>query len=457
MASDDTVYAGLLIFSVLFGSFIKYIRGANVKRFVTCLVGVILVVIICKFHCLHSLIAVLVNCLLLKFVSCRYVHLVSYVWAFGYLALFRTIHYFGLPTAPPLSNAVQLFITLRLIGLAFEIHDVNKITDNAEENILLKKYTFIDRNNLWHTFSYSFCYIGLLTGPYYKYSVYSYLLHNDNSNKIPSLIPLYHKIKPLPIIITTFYTLSYYFDVQYAKTDEFYERSFWYRLFFMVPMFMIFRTRLYIAWILSECMCMTSTLGAFPVKAESRCGQGPTDLTALEDSVKEEKVEYDHNTVYNLDIYGCELAPQTKDGLKAWNKSVQYWLAAYVHKRVPIKSLKVSVTMAVSAYWHGIHPGYYLSFMTVPPILMAEQAMIKAFRTNTSVQQEKLFDWACWFFKMRGFDYMCMGFLLLGAGETLRYWSSIYYIAHVFTLLFFILGTVVNFIKPKPKSKSKNS
>ena len=36
--------------------------------------------------------------------------------------------------------------------------------------------------------------------------------------------------------------------------------------------------------------------------------------------------------------------------------------------------------MGVSAFWHGIHPGYYLSFLTVPPILMAEDAMTAAFR-----------------------------------------------------------------------------
>ena len=51
----------------------------------------------------------------------------------------------------------------------------------------------------------------------------------------------------------------------------------------MVPMFMIFRTRLYIAWLVSECMCMTSTLGAYPVEAKSKYGQGPSDLKGLDE------------------------------------------------------------------------------------------------------------------------------------------------------------------------------
>ena len=49
----------------------------------------------------------------------------------------------------------------------------------------------------------------------------------------------------------------------------------------MVPMFMVFRTRLYMAWILAECMCMTIGLGAYPSLSKPKCGMGPTDLKEL--------------------------------------------------------------------------------------------------------------------------------------------------------------------------------
>ena len=50
---------------------------------------------------------------------------------------------------------------------------------------------------------------------------------------------------------------------------------------------------------------------------------------------KKDGVDYDFETVHNLDIYGCELAPTTKQGLRSWNMTVQYWLATYIHRRVP--------------------------------------------------------------------------------------------------------------------------
>ena len=63
--------------------------------------------------------------------------------------------------------------------------------------------------------------------------------------------------------------------------------------------------------------------------------------------------------------------------------------------------------------------------------------------------QKDAFDWACWFFKMRGFDYNCMGFLLLKLDATLRYWKSIYFAGHLVILAFYIIGTVVAMMRPK--------
>ena len=69
---------------------------------------------------------------------------------------------------------------------------------------------------------------------------------------------------------------------QYVETEEFLDQPFWFRLVYMVPMFIIFRTRLYMAWIMSEIMSMTAGLGAYPAVSKPQCGQGPTDLDSLD-------------------------------------------------------------------------------------------------------------------------------------------------------------------------------
>ena len=109
---------------------------------------------------------------------------------------------------------------------------------------------------------------------------------------------------------------------------------------------------------------------------------------------------------------------------------------------------RVAITMTVSAFWHGIYPGYYLSFLLVPLILIAEDNIRAAFR-HGSPQRIQCFDWACWFFKMRCFEYMCMGFLLLRLDYTLTYWKSIFFIGYVVTAVFLVTGMLL-----RKKSKS---
>lgn len=76
--------------------------------------------------------------------------------------------------------------------------------------------------------------------------------------------------------------------LQYVRTDEFYEAcGLLYRIFYMMPMFTIFRMRLYIAWLLSECICISATLGAYPVTSQPTCGHGPKDYSALENRLAE--------------------------------------------------------------------------------------------------------------------------------------------------------------------------
>lgn len=159
-----------------------------------------------------------------------------------------------------------------------------------------------------------------------------------------------------------------------------------------------------------------------------------------------EPSELNYNTTRNLSISGCEWAPSVRDGMRSWNMSVQYWLVTFVYRRFPVRKYRTVVTMLVSAFWHGVHPGYYLSFLTIPVSLQAEAAldhMLGVTPTDLEQpQQPQQQEWSPrlllqtrffirWFYKMRVFDYCCMGFLLLEFEWTLRYWCSIGMCVHL--------------------------
>ncbi|CAH1795332.1 unnamed protein product, partial [Owenia fusiformis] len=452
MTPDEIIYATLLVISLPLGHLIKKIDDARTKQLYSSIIGVTMVAVVCKEHTLHSITTSLVTCLIIT-ISKKYCHIATFVWCFGYLVFFRTTHYCGLPKVNGPSNAVQLLLTLKMIGLAFEVHDTiiqrktieGKTKNEEEEKKLQLQLEFQGVNpSFIDMICYSYCFIGLLTGPYYRYRTYHDMLHQKNPEKVPSFEPLMKRLKFAPLYGLLFLVTSAYFSLEYMNTDDFMEKPFWYRLFYMVPMFTVFRMRMYTAWVMSECMCMASGLGAYPKASKPKCGLGPSDLEALKQISEEGNwdCEYDYETIHNINEYGCELAPTIRDGMRSWNMSVQYWLATFIYRRVPIKAVRTSITMLVSAFWHGIHPGYYLSFLTIPPSLMAEDIMKSTFRSKYTERGQKIFDWCLWFYKQRSLDYMCMGFLLLGFNETIRYWGSIYFAMHAVTGILIIVGNV---------------
>ncbi|XP_014662504.1 PREDICTED: lysophospholipid acyltransferase 7-like [Priapulus caudatus] len=450
MTPEDFLYALLLIISVVIGYYIKPIKDARKKQWALAVSGVLLISGIVRVHLLHSIITVAGNCALIK-ASRRICHITCFIWCFAYLAFFRCTEYFGLPKVPPLANAVQLILTLKSIGLAFEIvdtdHNKKSIKDATfdKDKKLKAKFTDINPSSL-DIVLYSYCILGIFTGPFYKYRVYHDMLHAKYLENFDPLKYMGKRIKALPLYVLIYLVLNETYTVQYATTDEFFARSFLYRIFYMCPMFLVFRMRMYVGWILAESSCMCAGLGAYPTVAKTRPGHGPMDYAALEEQLERTSVDdmqIDFETVHNIDAYMCESVSTVREGMRGWNMSVQYWLAFFIYKRVPVKSIRLSVTMLVSAFWHGIHPGYYLSFLTVPPTLFGEQMMDAAFRRNASAPVQRAYDWVMWFFRMRAFEYMCMGFLLLRFDRTIAYWSSIYFAQHIVIILFITVGYLV--------------
>lgn len=86
-----------------------------------------------------------------------------------YLLFFRTVDWFGLPTPTGHCNMIQMILTLKVIGLAFERNAVytksREVDKNDDKEIV---FTAAEREisdiSVLNMFHYCFNYIGLLTG-----------------------------------------------------------------------------------------------------------------------------------------------------------------------------------------------------------------------------------------------------------------------------------------------------
>lgn len=93
----------------------------------------------------------------------------SFIFSFLYLLFFRTTAYFGIPYPPAHTNLVQMILTLKLVGLAFEVNKSyqlqrkENIKDRNEDEQVELEYSIINPTflDIWH---YSFNYVGVLTG-----------------------------------------------------------------------------------------------------------------------------------------------------------------------------------------------------------------------------------------------------------------------------------------------------
>ncbi|XP_039191005.1 lysophospholipid acyltransferase 7-like isoform X3 [Crotalus tigris] len=449
MSPDEIVYLAVLLISIPVGFLFKKV-GSKTKKYGAAFVGLALILVTCQIHILHSLITILGTWLIIN-ISPRTCHHLTLGWTFSYLLFFRTVTYFNYPEPTPFTNAVQLLLTLKLLSLAIEVQEL--IQAKKQEVTTFTKTPMIgavlQKPGLVEILCYCYCYVGLMTGPFYRYRTYHDWLSQIEPSVIPSWRPMLSRSRMIPIFGIFFLIVSHFFPLDYVRSNAFYERGLPFRIFYMVPIFFVFRMRFYVAWLCAECACIAAAFGAYPVTAKSRSGGGPTveyePLSRRSADGEASSVAYDYETIKNIDPHGADFCVKVKDGMRYWNMTVQWWLAQYIYKSAPFHSyvLRSAWTMLISAYWHGIHPGYYLSFLTIPLCLAAEGAMESGFLRHLSLSGRLWGDWIQWFLKMRAYDYMCMGFVLLTFEDTIHYWSSVYYCIHVGAVVFLILGTVL--------------
>ncbi|KAK6623830.1 hypothetical protein RUM44_010686 [Polyplax serrata] len=272
---------------------------------------------------------------------------------------------------------VQMILTLKIVGLAFEVHDshVESKLKNTEPQYKNQKDLAMNFTEIFH---YAYSYIGVLTGPYYSYKTFNDYYKNDFYKYLDCDSLTKRRLTLVPMYAILFLIVNHYFPVKYAESEEFYtETTFWYRLWYITPVFISFRMRIYVGLILSEAACIIAGLGAYPEISHPKPGKGPSvnfelvQKMRLDSSLKA-KSSFNFETVNNINTWYTETDPFMRSSIKYWNMCVQYWMAYVVYKRFPIKPLRTAATFAVSALWHGVYAGYYLCLCSAPFYLVIE-------------------------------------------------------------------------------------
>lgn len=161
MEYDDIVYVVVLIASIVFGFVFQNIENRENKKWLSTGLGLLVTLLVCGVHSAHSIILTFSLACLVKY------HAISFAFGFTYLILFRCSQYVGIPAPTGHANMIQMIITLKLIGLAFEVRDnairTKKLKDGDELGDEDTYRQFINPTII-DVFHYTFCYVGVLTG-----------------------------------------------------------------------------------------------------------------------------------------------------------------------------------------------------------------------------------------------------------------------------------------------------
>ncbi|XP_077490027.1 membrane bound O-acyltransferase domain containing farjavit [Amblyomma americanum] len=440
LSLTDFAYVGLLVISIVAGNFVHRIKEVRHRRVYCTALGAFLVLIVSGRHAMHPCFVSVVNAFIITFCSIKYRAKASFIFCFGYLAFFKYLKMWSTNPPPGITNLIQMMLTLRMAGLAMEQQIVHE--EHQEKTTDKQTYEEGDmKAGFWDVIDYAFCYIGVLVGPYYRYRTYRDFLNAPYLDAVDRKSMCLSRMKVVPLYALLWLALVQVFPPDFFGTDDFYERGLLYKLLYLTPVFLIFRLRLYIGFVLGECVCIMAGLGVYPTGSKAAPGVGPTDIDGLlnvwqSKSGQWEQHEYDYETIHNIDEAQAELSTTMRMGIRNWNRTVQYWLAVYFYKRLPLpKPLRALLTMTLSAIWHGLEPGYFLCLVTSTAYIVGEEqleVMVQRRRTIVGRLVGRLLLWFC---KMQSFTYMLAAFLLLDVERIWQYYHSVYFVGHIYVAI----------------------
>lgn len=408
-----------------------------IRHVVATLLGLYLALFCFGWYALHFLVQSGLAYGVMIFTGVEHMHRYCFVVTMGYLTFCQItrVYVFDYAMYSADFTGPMMVITQKITTLAFEIHD--GMTKREEHLKPTQKYLAVRKMpSLLEYLSYNCNFMGILAGPTCSYNDYigfiegkcyepKHLESNGKENgklKQSDPSPKWDVIQKLCtcavslmvyMVIYTAYPTGYVIDDSFMASNPFYIQV----LYLYISMLAL-RPKYYFIWTLADAINNAAGFGFNGYN---------TDGTPKWDRIS------------NLNVLDIEFATSFKMFLDNWNIQTALWLKRVCYERCPYNP--TAATFLLSALWHGVYPGYYLTFITGIVMTKAARAVRHNVRQHflSSATLKLIYDVITWACTQIAICYTVVPFVLLTVGPSLKFYRSWYCCLHLICLLLILV------------------
>ncbi|XP_076456684.1 lysophospholipid acyltransferase 6-like [Babylonia areolata] len=436
-----------LLLAVPFRSVMAPTTTPPAARLIFELVAGIALSIFCFGHQVWYLVGQsLVSYLLMKYGSPRWSQMAVMAYCMIYLSvahLFRQYYDYGGYTLD--ITGPMMIQTMKLTSLAFALSDGHR--DDGQLTPDQKAQSIRQVPDLLSFFSFMFYFHGMMCGPLSFYSDYMAFINgtdiqqsflspssaNGHTDKIQENMVSEKDLKYTSAVVKRLLTSLVCGALMMILTpvlcppeglleESFFEKSFLEKSLYLLVCMNVARQKYYFAWILGETV---NVAAGFGFNGYDSSGEPRWDLNE------------------NVSIYDVEFAGSLKLIIDGWNKRTLVWLRRVVYDRAPTH--RTVAVFAVSAFWHGFYPGYYLTFGSAALFTISARLVRRNVRPwfQTSEGKKKVYDVITFFFARVCNMYITFPFLTLELMPSLRLYRAQYCWMHLAAMVVILYFTVM--------------
>lgn len=371
---------------------------------------------------IHVVIEAFLGYILVRIISLENLPQVTMIVALGYQTMLHMYRQYVDPGGYTIDiTGGLMMLTQRVTAVAFSLRDAAHF-DDALLTPYQRRAAIKTTPDALTYFAYMFDFHMLLAGPLVPYTTFCRIADGKNVRPDGSQ-PINHRriISQLVCVcvsIPLLLKLSPLIKEESLMSKWFMEQYLFIRILYLMGFCFVCRIQYYIAWKLAEATCHASCYGYY---------------------IDEDANEH-WDGADNINIQQVEFATSMKKLIDNWNISTQRWLKHVCYDRnIHMKTLR---TFLLSALWHGLYPGYYLSFFTNMYFVIAAREVrhrLRPILLSSKFCPKLIYDIITWLFTISFLAYTAIPFIVLHYEKSIHIWKQLYFFGHILATLAFTL------------------